>query len=314
MNAPASSSAPVKSIDNPASEWADNLAAALRLKQQEYSHLPTTERENRLEAELREAIQSVPLENRPVFLQALGARFPSWEAATLQTYAQAAKSRIQSPTELADALVECAPRLSSAEREQIVARLQSSGLSPAPGGEMSQEILTEIKTRLKLAPEEEIDSQRLGKLFVIFSDLTLALDQLVWNLWKSAAPQSAIRREISPSDVRMLVRRSLCGDAEASATQVQQQLESTRQLIAGLLAGLGSAGQAFGARFQERYAPDAIRTAVEADSGGFFASADVKCWKHYESLAPELAPDAIETQVREAVVKYTEDLIRGRKR
>lgn len=312
MSAPAISTSPSQSKDDPAREWAEATAATLRLKRQEQSHLPVAEREQQLETALRDAIQVVPLESRSSFLQALGDKFPNWEAATQSIYSQA-KARIQNPTELADALAEAAPRLSPAEREQITQRLRASGLSASVEG-MDPEILAEIKSRLKLAPEEQIDAQRLGKLFVIFSDLTLALDQLVWNLWKSASPQSSIRREISPSEVRTLVRRSLCGDTEASATQVQQQLESTRQLIAGLLAGLGSAGQAFGAKFQERYAPDAIRTAVDADSGGFFASAEMKCWKHYEGLAPELTTDAIEGQVREAVVKYTEDLIRGRKR
>ena len=313
MNAPATPTPPVSGVDDSSREWALAVATTLRLKQQEHSHLPPAEREQRLETELRDAVQAVPLADRQSHLLALGKIFPSWEAATHGTYAQA-KSRIQTPIELVDALVESAPGLAPADREQIAERLRSVGLSAAATGGLGQEILTEIKSRLKLAPEEEIDSQRLGKLFIIFADLTLALDQLVWNLWKGAAPQSSIRREISSSDVRGLVRRSLCGDAEASAAQIQQQVESTRQLIAGLLAGLGSAGQTFGARFQERFAPDAIRSAVEADSSGFFASAEVKCWKHYEGLAPELTTDAIETQVREAVVKYTEDLIRGRKR
>lgn len=313
MNAPVTSSS-VQSTDGTPRGWARTLAATLKLKQQEHRDLPPTEREQRLESELRDALQRLPLENREEYLRALAETFPSWEAATQSTFAPT-KREPQTPSNLVDGLVEAAPRLTPAEREQFIHRLSAAGLAPASQGQgMDPEVLAEVKTRLKLGPAETIDTQRLGKLFVIFADLTLALDQLVWNLWKSAAAQSSIRREISPSEVRALVRRSLNGDAEASAAQVQQTLEATRQLIAGLLAGLGSAGQTFGERFQARYSAESIRAAVQADSGGFFASAEAKCWKHYEELAPELSTEAIESQVREAVVKYTENLIRGTKR
>jgi hypothetical protein len=112
------------------------------------------------------------------------------------------------------------------------------------------------------------------------------------------------------------MRRSLTGDAEASVAQIQKQLEATRQLIAGLLAGLGPAGKNFARRYQQRYTPEAIREAVKAEGGGggMFANAETKFWKKYTELAGEITDATIENDVQEAVVKYAEDLIRGTNR
>jgi hypothetical protein len=141
------------------------------------------------------------------------------------------------------------------------------------------------------------------------------LDQLAWNVWKSAAPKSAIRRDASLGDLRLQMRRSLMGDAEYSATQVQQQVERTRQIVAGLLAGLGSAGRNYARRYLQKYSPDAVREAVKLEGGsGMFSNPEAKCWKKYTDLAAEITESSIEGDVQEAVVKYAEDLIRGTSR
>jgi hypothetical protein len=127
------------------------------------------------------------------------------------------------------------------------------------------------------------------------------------------APKSRIRHEKAEGDLRTLVRRSVTGDAEVSAAQVQKQLEATRQLIAGIIAGLGPAGKTFAGRYQERYAPDAIREMIQAEGGAnsLFANAEAKCWKKYTEISTEITQTSIETDVQDAVVKYVENLIRG---
>jgi hypothetical protein len=110
-----------------------------------------------------------------------------------------------------------------------------------------------------------------------------------------------------------VTRRSRSGDAEAAAAQthVQKQLEATRQLIAGLLAGLGPAGKNFARRYQQRYTPDAVREAVRAEGGG---KNDAQFWKKHTELAAEITETVIEDDVTAAVVKYAEDLMRGTQR
>jgi len=206
--------------------------------------------------------------------------------------------------------------MSGEQRESLKQKLAELGFIVTSNKPIDGDALTDVQAKLKLGPDDPIDPQRLGKLFAALADVMLTLDQLAWNLWRSAAPKSTIRRDNSQGDLRMLMRRSIEGDAEASAAQVQKQLESTRQLIAGLLAGLGPAGKNFSRRYQQRYTPDAIREAVKAEGGGggLFGNIEVKCWKKYTELAAEITEATIESDVQEAVVKYAEDLIRGSNR
>ena len=140
-----------------------------------------------------------------------------------------------------------------------------------------------------------------------------SLDQLAWNVWRNAAPKSPIRRDTAQGDLRTVTRRSLTGDAESAAAHVlvQKQVEATRQLIAGLLAGLGPAGKNFARRYQQRYTPDAVREVVRAEGGG---KGDAQYWRKHTELAAEITETVIEDDVQAAVVKYAEDLMGGAKR
>jgi hypothetical protein len=59
----------------------------------------------------------------------------------------------------------------------------------------------------------------------------------------------------------------------------------------------------------EKFAPDKIRAAVDAKTGGFIGSAELKCWRRYVELAGELSGQAVETQILDGIVGYTEELI-----
>jgi peptidoglycan hydrolase-like protein with peptidoglycan-binding domain len=295
--------------------WAAALGNRLKYLQANLAEETGENRQVYLEEELRRALQTVPASKRGLYLDALAERFPTWELATVAVGNPAA---VTQPTtdEIVKAFLQLAPQLSGEQRENVKQKLAALGLVIATNKPIEGEALADVQTKLKLGPDDPIDPQRLGKLFAAFAEVMLTLDQLAWNVWRSAAPKSPIRRDTSQGDLRMLTRRSLAGDAEASAAQVQKQLEGTRQLVAGLLAGLGPAGRNFARRYQQRYAPDAIREAVRAEGGGggLFANAEARCWKKYTDLAAEITDATIENDVQEAVVKYAEDLIRGTNR
>lgn len=309
-----SASSPAPAQPAPA-EWAALLAQRLFSVRAQCIHEAPDERAAKLEEVLRGALQEIAAERRADYLAAIADYFPSWQQATADVLAPRGEAGAEpTPEQAVDTLLALWPKMSPAQRDQAKQRLASAGIAATSVKPLEGEALAEVQAKLKLAPNDPVDPQRLGKLFATFAEVTLALDQLVWNVWRSAAPKSPIRREGAQGDLRALVRRSLAGDAEASVTLVQQQLESTRQLIAGLLAGLGPAGQDFAKKFQERYSPEAIRAAVLADGGaGFFGSAEAKCWKRYADLGVELTDTSIEGAVREAVIRYAEDLIRGRR-
>jgi hypothetical protein len=295
--------------------WAAAQANRLRYLQANLADETSENRQTYLEDELRRALQTVPASKRGVYLDALAERFPTWDLASVAVGTPASVTQA-TPDEVVRAFLEVAPRLSGEQRESLKQKLLALGLVVATNKPLQDDALTDVQSKLKLGPDDPIDPQRLGKLFAAFADVMLTLDQLAWNVWRNAAPKSAIRRDVSQGDLRLLTRRSLAGDAEASAAQVQKQLEATRQLIAGLMAGLGPAGRNFARRYQQRYAPDAIREAVRAEGGGggLFGNPDARCWKKYTDVAVDLTDASIENDVQDAVVKYAEDLIRGTNR
>jgi len=292
-------------------EWAVRFGYQLKYLRATIGRETPEVRATRLEEALRAGLQAVPAADRDRYLAALAERFPSWEMANVFTYTPQLTTE-----EIVEAFLNAAPNFTEEQRETLKVRLEALGLVVTKSKAIEGEVLAEVQTKLKLDPKDEIDPQRLGKLFAAFADTMLALDQLVWNVWRNAAPKSSIRRDLTKGDLRLLVRRSLVGDAEASALQVQQMLESTRQLIAGLLAGVGSAGQNFAQHFHQRYSPEGISTAVRADGGGsgLFANTEAKCWKKYAELATELTQESIESDVRDSVIKYAESLILGTNR
>ena len=291
--------------------WASSFGQRLRYLQANLADEPPETRQSYLEDELRQALQPVPASRRAAYLDALAARFPTWDMATV-AIDTSAKVTPQTSDEIIAAFLQLAPKLSGEEREAIKTKLAAVGLIVISNKPLEGDALVDVQAKLKLAPDDPIDSNRLGKLFAVLADTIATLDQLAWNIWKSAAPKSAIRRDSSLGDLRLQMRRSLTGDAENSAAQIQQQVERTRQIVAGLLAGLGSAGRNYARRHLQRYAPDSIREAVKLEGGGgLFGNVEAKCWKKYSDLAAEITEASIEADVQEAVVKYAEDLIRG---
>jgi hypothetical protein len=292
--------------------WASSLVTRLKYLQTTLADETPENRQVHLEEELRRALQAVPVDKRGGHLYELTQVFPEWELAAATAIAPAAVAR-QTPEEVAASFLQLVPRLSGEQRENIKQKLAAAGLIlPAPQA-IEGEALTAVRAKLKLDPEDPIDGPQLAKLFAAYAEAVLALDQLAWNVWRNAAPKSPIRRDTAQGDLRTVTRRALSGDAEAAAAlvQVQKQIEASRQLIAGLLAGLGPAGKNFARRFQQRYTPDAIREVVRAEGGG---KGDAQFWKKHTELAAEITETVIEDDVQAAVVKYAEDLMRGAQR
>lgn len=292
--------------------WASSLAIRLKYLQANLPDATPEARQVQIEQELSRALQELPVEKRGSHLYALAQAFPEWEMAAITSVAPAAAARL-SPDELIRAFVQLIPQLSAEQREAVKKQLAAAGVVQASSSPIEGDGLVSIRTKLKLDAEDPIDGQQLAKLFAVYAEAMLALDQLAWNVWRNAAPKSPIRRDVAQGDLRTVTRRTLAGDAESAATlgHVQKQLEASRQLIAGLLAGLGPAGKNFARRYQQRYTPDAVREVVRAEGGG---KNDVQFWKKHTELAAEITETVIEDDVQAAVVKYAEDLMRGSQR
>ncbi len=291
--------------------WATSLATRLKYLQANLPDATPEARQVQIEQELSRALLGLPIEKRGSHLYALAHAFPEWETAAATAITPAAAKRL-SPEELISAFVQLVPQLTPAQREAVKQQLAAAGLVQAANAPIDGEALVAVRAKLKLDAEDPISGPDLAKLFAAYAEAMLALDQLAWNVWRNAAPKSPIRRDVAQGDLRTVTRRTLAGDAESAAMlgHVQKQLEASRQLIAGLLAGLGPAGKNFARRYQQRYTPDAVREAVRAEGG----KTDVQFWKKHTELAAEITETVIEDDVQAAVVKYAEDLMRGSQR
>jgi hypothetical protein len=311
MVTPVPPDSPIDVANAKPAAWAASLVTRLKYLQTNLTEASPENRQVYMEEELRRALQELPLEKRGSHLYALAQAFPEWELAAATVTAPAAAAR-QTPDEIVRAFVQLAPSLTGEQREKVKQQLAALGLvlpSPQP---LEGEALTGVRTKLKLDSEDPINVTQLAKLFAAYAEAMLALDQLAWNVWRNAAPKSPIRRDIAQGDLRTVTRRALAGDAESAVAQaaVQKQLEASRQLVAGLLAGLGPAGKNFARRYQQRYTPDAVREVVRAEGG----KGDLQFWKKHTELAAEVTETVIEDDVQAAVVKYAEDLMRGSQR
>ncbi len=287
--------------------WATSLGERWKYLQTSLASETPQDRQVFLEEELRRALLALPAAKRGVYLEALAARYPAWETAAVFVNNPAKVAR-QTPEEVITAFLQVVPKLSGEQREDVKQKLAALGLVLPAEKPIDGEALTDLQAKLKLEPEDTIDAQRLGKLFALYAEAMLILDQLAWNVWRNAAPKSAIRRDTTQGDLRAITRKALSGDATITAATVQKQIEASRLLIAGLLAGLGPAGKNFARRYQQHYTPDAIKEVVRTEGGG---KTDAHYWKKYLELAAQLSETVIEDDVQEAVVKYAEDLIRG---
>lgn len=285
-------------------EWAAKLAARLRVIQASFNDQSPEIRTGYLLEEIQREIKAVPESDREEFLDALSLLFPTVEAAPAPP-PPAPEPAPPSTVDLIDALIGKFHGAPAEERSLIRDRLRAAGLvvtvSEAPT------IPAELRGKLGLKPEEPLDPERYQKLFVTLAELVLTLDHVIWSIWRKLAPKSPVKRE-STDQFRTLLGRYLQGDREVASYQIVQFLERTRQLTVALVSGFGSAGEAFARWYLSSYAPQKIRSSVEAGTYGFLANLEQRCWRRYVELAEGLNGPLIEEQLANGVVTYVEEL------
>ena len=306
----------------PAAEaaWSAGLAARLRLLQTTCADDAPDLRIGLLEEEIARAVREVPPDQRRAHLAALADAFPEFiqgdqpAAAAAPAAADPLDFPTLPPEVLMADLIDAAPGLSSEQRAEYGQRLLAAGFGVAVAGTPAPaaapfELPGEVRARFALPANQPVDAARALRLFGLVTDLTIALDQLAWSVWKQLAPQSVIRRESGPAgDFRRLAALYLAGDPEVASPQVAGLLDKTRRLVAGLLAALGPAGGTFAREFTERFSPAAIEARA---GGGFFTGGEQRNWRAYVAMFEQVSASSVEHEVLSAVVQYAESAILG---
>lgn len=288
--------------------WAEKVAARLWMLQTSFADDPPSTRHDYLVEEIERSIKDVGQSKRSEYLAALMERFPGPERIDAPYFKPPEAEKVErGPQEVAEELIARLPEFSAEAKAALVQKFQALGLfvSPSSGLELPLELLG----KLGITPKEALDEERLIKLFTALLELVVTLDHLIWNVWKNIAPKSNVRREQGGENPRRTIGRYLAGDREVATLQITQMLERTRQLTAGLLSAIGPAGEIFARKHLERFAPEKIRASVESKSPGFISNVELKCWRRYVELAADLSGQAVEAQIVDGIVAYTEDLI-----
>jgi hypothetical protein len=291
-----------------AQSWAEKVATRLWMLQTSFADDPAASRQDYLVEEIEHSLKDVPESQRSEYLAALMERFPGPERIDAPYFKPpAAEPTKKSVQEIANELMSRLPELSNEEKAELVQKFRALGLFVAQTTGI--ELPPELQGKLGMTSKDSLDEERLIKLFTALLEMIATLDHLIWNLWKNIAPRSAVRRDPGSESLRRTVGRYLSGDREVATLQITQMLDKTRQLMAGLLSAIGPAGEIYARRHLEKFSPDKIRAAVESKTGSFIGSAELKCWRRYVELAGELSGHAVEMQILDGIVGYTEELI-----
>ncbi|HEY0791523.1 MAG TPA: hypothetical protein VGD78_10710 [Chthoniobacterales bacterium] len=284
--------------------WASRLAPRLRVIQASFSDREPSERKALLLEEIKRELRRLPETSRARSLEALAEYFPLFSA-PVDPPAQVPPPPELSGSELADRLIAMAVTMSTEERVALSVRLRAAGLMVLVA--TGPDLPPELRGRLGVPPEKPIDPERFAKLFAIFAETALTLDQVIWPLWRRFAPQSAIKRE-SSEVVRAFLGRYLQGDREVATFQIKQLFDRTRQLTVSILSAFGSAGEGFARWYLAKFAPEKIRAAVDAAGANFLSSPDQRCWRRYVELAEGMNGPTVEAQITQGVVGYVETI------
>ncbi len=290
--------------------WASGLASRLRLIQTNFADDSPATRQNYIAEEIDRALKAVVPSKRKSYLGALAERFPAWQAGPPAPLGDPkAAAAPETPEGLLARLIELAPGLAPEAREGYAKKLQQAGLGGKPPAGAALSLSPEIQKKLGLAASQTLSAERAIKLLAAMCDLVLALDQLVWALWKQIAPRTNIRKE---ADIARLAGPYLSGDPEVSTQQMVQVLERTRRLIAGLIGAVGRAGSSYAKKHVARFAPEEIKILAEMEKT-VWVGLEQTCWRKYEQLYREHGTEpAIENEIQETIAKTAENLIIGR--
>jgi hypothetical protein len=240
------------------------------------------------------------------------------EAAT-QFRSEISKGGVIRPVQVGDlirSLTEEVKGFSPSERETYLETLASyveTVKLEAPEAEnaavpASLRINKDVARRMNMSAESDIPPEKADLLFTRSLLFMLLVDQLVWAVWKNIAPASKIKRETKGSPSLPTVLRQFIGEqSELSEEDVLQTFEKTRQLAAGLLGALGPIGRNYGTKTRNKFNPDSIKDLVAKEGG----KGETRLWQKFEELFHDLNEEIVEQDIHRAIVKYTEDLLKG---
>lgn len=298
------------------SRLAATTANRLRLVQVDFADADARTRDEYMSETVERALARIVPEKRQEFLAELLERFPSWDSRVEVSLRKGESMdrpitdgrEVQDPNFLVARLISLAPRLPDEEKRVLAERLREAGLVEVAGAAWSAGDEQALRKQLKIHGEKALNAAKALDLVSMLVNFAASLDQLVWSAWRHMAPRSEVRRAVP---LRGAMAQLITDDKDVSRSQVMQEMEKLRQLIASVISASGQAGRQFAARFLARLLPAEIEAIVNMEGGGFLVGREAKCWRKYVELADTLSEDAVESEMTEMIASYAESLMKG---
>ncbi|HEY8747314.1 MAG TPA: hypothetical protein VIM11_05025, partial [Tepidisphaeraceae bacterium] len=284
----------------------------LRLVQIDFADQGDEVRRGYLVEELRRAMSSIVPSERKAFLDDLQSRFPTWDGTAAEPTPAVGVTRgptedqLKDPSFLVSQLISLRNTLSEQQRRTTTEQLQQAGFLGTGGGGLPPVAMSELAAKLKLAPRDQLDSQRVLELMTQLVDIMCSLDRVIWRTWQTAiAPQSSIR---CPSVLEQLMARFVTGSPMVSRQQMIEDTNMLRQLVAALVAAIAQTGQ-FAVENLRAMSPEEVRATV----GSVTFNAEARYWRKYVELFESNDVSAVDNAMRKSIADFAEKLIRGRR-
>ena len=296
-----------------------STAQKLRMAQISFAEEDAEQRGEYLEELIGHDLESVFPEERKGYLQALQRHFPCLDCTLEPGAAPASEEPALSEATLdmvVDRLMQLVEGLEDDERGDVLKILEEAGLSLAAGEEASQaegdvslpkRVDEAVQYLLRQLGMDKLDLARTVKLVTLLVQFTGSADDVVWKTWRTVAPRSSTRR---PFDLQKEMHRYITGDRSVSGINLMHQIDGLKKMMASMIAGVGQAGATFSRAYMSKYSPQSIEAQIEKKGGGLLSSQEYKCWNRYVEVAAGLTEDAIEHEIKEAIAKYTEYLLK----
>jgi hypothetical protein len=207
------------------------------------------------------------------------------------------------PVDLARALAAAVERMTADEREEAAHVLRQSGLfaSGAMGG-WSPATERDLLDRLGADEQESPSAERVALALAEAAAFVASTDKLARKTWRELSGGMA---GLPKDELGVSIRRFATGDDDISRSQLAEQLEDIRSLIAALIASIGAVGGRLGDDLTRRLSPSAIEALARQDKRWHEVGTEAACWRRYKEVAATLDEAEIEREIKQLIVDGT---------
>lgn len=295
---------------------AERTANRIRLLQADLADEDPQTRRAHVADEVREALSKLVPHDQERFLEALEDRFPAWEAEGFAARGPATGevSAPISPTDMAEfndpgflirQLQKLAGSMTPDRKAAAAQELARAGITTGGAGGVSAEATDRLRAALELGPGVAVDMERAVQVMATVLEKVVSLDDIAWKNWMQISEN---RRGRGRSDLSNLLGRYVSGDTDIGGSQVTDELESFRRLVASLMLALSQSGEA-AYKMIRRLHPDEIEGVIRNEKGSLMSSQEFRCWKRYRELAGSLDSAQVEREILRSLSGWVNDLM-----